>query len=117
MHGNNGRAAVVQALIRRPLRRADQSALSQNRWELAGSNDIAFPNVPTCFVAPKVREGCHGLIVSTTALESFPVHPITNVFPIAPETEVVFPLGGLNTSTSTDPGAAMSAAVIAASSC
>jgi hypothetical protein len=33
---------------------------------------------------------------------------------MAPEKEVVFPLGGLNTITSTDQGAATSAAVIAA---
>jgi len=39
---------------------------------------------------------------------------MTNVFPMAPETDVVFPLGALNTSTSTDPGVAMSAAAIAA---
>jgi len=56
----------------------------------------------------------HGLIVNATAFDSLPVHPITKVFPMAPETEVVFPLGGLNTSTSTDPGLAISAAVIAA---
>jgi hypothetical protein len=55
----------------------------------------------------------YGLIVNVTAFEFLPVHPITNVFPMAPETEVVFPLGGLNTNTSTDPGFAISAAVIA----
>ena len=59
-------------------------------------------------------ESHHGLIVNATAFESLPVHPMTNVFPMAPETDVVFPLGGLNTRTSTDPGVAMSAAVIAA---
>ena len=56
----------------------------------------------------------HGIMVNTTGFESLPVHPITKVFPMAPETDVVFPLGGLNTSTSTDPGVAISAAVIAA---
>jgi len=55
----------------------------------------------------------HGLIVNATAFESLPIHPITKVFPIAPETDVVFPLGGLNTSTSTEPGVAISAVVIA----
>ncbi len=55
-----------------------------------------------------------GPIVNATAFESLAVHPITKVFPMAPETEVDFPLGGLNTSTSTDPGVAMSAAVTAA---
>jgi len=77
------------------------------------SNDIAFPNVPTCFF-PKVRDEFHGLIVNTTPFESLPGQPKTEVFPIAPETDVVFPLGGLNTNTGTEPGAAISAAVIAA---
>jgi hypothetical protein len=52
-------------------------------------------------------------MVNITAFEFLPVHPITKVLPIAPETEVVFPLGGLNTNTTTVPGFAISAAVIA----
>ena len=60
-----------------------------------------------------MRRG-YGLIVKETAFEFLPLHPVSELIPIAPETEVVFPSGGLNTNTSTDPGFAISAAVIAA---
>ena len=49
-----------------------------------------------------------------TAFESLPLHLVMVPMPIAPEKEGVFVSGGLNTNTSTIPGCAMSAAVIAA---
>lgn len=56
----------------------------------------------------------HGLIVNTTAFESLAAQPETKVFPMAPEKEVVLPLAGLDTNTSTEPDWEMSAAVIVA---
>jgi hypothetical protein len=57
----------------------------------------------------------HGdLIVNEVAFEFFPLHVVVDIAPIAPETEVMPPCGGLNTKTSTVPGCAMSVAVIAA---
>jgi len=90
--------------------------LTTHAWQIAQVSD----SCPDTFRVKAFRWQMgrdHGLIVNANTFESLPVHPMTNVFPMAPETDVVFPLGGLNTSTSTDPGAAMSAAVIAASSC
>ena len=55
----------------------------------------------------------HGPIVKETAFESLPLHLLT--VPIVPEKEVVLVSGGLNTNTSTIPGSAMSATMIAAS--
>jgi len=51
--------------------------------------------------------------VKETAFESLPLHLLT--VPIVPEKEVVLVSGGLNTNTSTIPGSAMSATMIAAS--
>jgi hypothetical protein len=58
--------------------------------------------------------GGYGLIVKDTAFESLPPHPAATMPPIdiAPETEVAFVSDGLNTSTSSEPGRATSAAVI-----
>ena len=50
-----------------------------------------------------------------TAFESLPLHLLTVPIPIVPEKEVVLVSGGLNTNTSTIPGSAMSATMIAAS--
>ena len=47
-----------------------------------------------------------------TAFESLPLQLVMVPIPIAPETEVVLVPGGLNTSASTIPGCAISAAVI-----
>lgn len=58
----------------------------------------------------------HGLTVKETAFEFLPLHAVVDVMPMAPETEVMLPSGGLNTEISTVPGCAMSAAVIAANS-
>jgi hypothetical protein len=55
-----------------------------------------------------------GLIVKGTAFESLPLQTVTVLTPMAPETEVVSLSGGLKTNTSTAPGCAISAAVIAA---
>jgi len=52
--------------------------------------------------------------VNGTAFEFPPPHGVPEVFPMAPETEVVPLSGGLKTNTSTCPAAAMSAADIAA---
>ena len=49
-----------------------------------------------------------------TAFESLPLHLVMAPMPIAPEKEGVFVSGGLNTNTSTIPGSAMFAPVIAA---
>ena len=49
-----------------------------------------------------------------TAFEFLPLHLVMVPVPIAPEKEGVFVSGGLNTNTSTVPGRAMSAVVIAA---
>jgi hypothetical protein len=54
------------------------------------------------------------VIVNGTAFEFPPPHGVPEVFPMAPETEVVPLSGGLKTNTSTCPAAAMSAADIAA---
>jgi hypothetical protein len=64
------------------------------------------------------RLGRYRLIVKETAFESLLMQPAAMVPPIdiAPETEVEFLSGGLNTSTSSDPDRAMSAAVIPACS-
>ena len=57
----------------------------------------------------------HGdLIVNEVAFEFFPLHVVVDIAPIAPETEVMPPCGGLNTKTSTVPGWAISVAVMAA---
>jgi len=57
----------------------------------------------------------HGdLIVNEVAFEFFPLHVVVDIAPIAPETEVMPPCGGLNTKTSTVPGCAMFVAVMAA---
>ena len=60
------------------------------------------------------RKPRHGPIVKETVFESLPLQLVMVPIPIAPETEVVLVPGGLNTSTSTIPGCAISAAVIAA---
>ncbi len=52
------------------------------------------------------------VIVNVTAFESLAAQPVTKTFPMAPETEVVLPSAGFNTNTSTEPGCAMSAALI-----
>ena len=49
-----------------------------------------------------------------TAFESLPLHLVMVPMPIAPEKKGVFVSGGLNTNTSTIPGSAMFAPVIAA---
>jgi hypothetical protein len=54
------------------------------------------------------------LIVNEVAFEFFPLHVVVDIAPIAPETEVMLPCGGLNTKTSTVPGWAISVAVMAA---
>jgi len=54
-------------------------------------------------------------MVKETAFDSLPLHLVMVPIPIAPEREVVLVSGGLNTNTSTIPGSAISAAVIAAS--
>ena len=56
----------------------------------------------------------HGLIVKGTVFEVLPLQKVTKLNPIAPETMVVPPSGGLKTNTNTVPGCAMSVAVIAA---
>ncbi|PYX05636.1 MAG: hypothetical protein DMG85_15010 [Acidobacteria bacterium] len=58
----------------------------------------------------------HGLMVKETAFEFLPLHTVTLLFPMAPETEIALLPGGLKTKTSTVPGAAMSAAEIATTS-
>jgi hypothetical protein len=63
---------------------------------------------------PSVRG--HGLMVRETAFEFLPLHTVTLLFPMAPETEVALLSGGLKTKTSTVPGARMSAAEIATTS-
>jgi len=55
----------------------------------------------------------HGLVVKETAFEFLPLHTVTLLFPMAPETEVALLSGGLKTKTSTVPGAEMSPAEIA----
>ncbi len=50
-----------------------------------------------------------------TVFESLALQLVIVPIPIAPETEVVLVPGGLDTNTSTIPGCAISAAVIAAS--
>jgi hypothetical protein len=54
--------------------------------------------------------------VKETAFESLPLQLVIVPIPIAPDREVVLFSGGLNTNTSTIPGCAISAAVMAASS-
>ncbi|MGA9259914.1 MAG: hypothetical protein WBV98_25220 [Candidatus Sulfotelmatobacter sp.] len=49
-----------------------------------------------------------------TAFEFFPPHEVVDIAPIAPETEVMPPSGGLNTKTNTVPDCAMSVVVMAA---
>ncbi len=51
-----------------------------------------------------------------TAFEFLPLHEVVEVTPMPPETKVVPPSGGLNANTTTVPGCAMSAAVMAANS-
>ena len=55
-----------------------------------------------------------GPIVKETAFESLPLQLVIVPIPIAPETEVVLVPGGLNTTTSTIPGCAISAVVTVA---
>ena len=62
-----------------------------------------------------VRQSAYGSIVKDTAFEFLPLHGVIEPVPIAPETNVVPPFGGVNTNTNTVPGWAISAAVIAAS--
>ena len=52
--------------------------------------------------------------MNEVAFEFFPLHVVVDIAPIAPETEVMPPCGGLNTKTSTVPGCAMFVAVMAA---
>ncbi|HWO38214.1 MAG TPA: hypothetical protein VNO32_56285 [Candidatus Acidoferrum sp.] len=59
----------------------------------------------------------YDLIVNEVAFEFFPPHVVVDIAPIAPETEVMPPRGGLNTKTSTVPGCAMFVAVMAATNC
>jgi hypothetical protein len=54
------------------------------------------------------------LIVNETALESLPLHEVVDTTPIALETNVVPPCGGLKTKTATVPAFAMSSAVMTA---
>ena len=58
----------------------------------------------------------HGLMVKETAFEFLPLHTMTLLFPMAPETEVALLSSRLKTKTSTVPGARMSAAEIATTS-
>jgi hypothetical protein len=52
--------------------------------------------------------------VKETTFESLPLHLVIVPVPIAPEKEVVFVSGGLNTNASTAPSCAISVAAIAA---
>jgi len=55
-------------------------------------------------------------MVNETAFEFLPLHTVTLLFPMAPETEVALLSGGLKTKTTTVPGDEMSAAEIATTS-
>ena len=60
------------------------------------------------------RKRRHGPIVKETVFESLALQLVMGPIAIAPETEVVLVCGGLNTTTSTIPGCAISATMIAA---
>jgi hypothetical protein len=59
----------------------------------------------------------YGVIVNETPFELLPTHEVVDITPIAPETNVVPPCGGLKTETSTVPACVMSLAVMAATNC
>jgi hypothetical protein len=64
--------------------------------------------------------GCphnHCLMVKETPFEFLPLHALVDATPIALETNVVPPSGGLSTKTNTVPGCAMSLAVTEAINC
>ena len=83
---------------------------AKSKSQKARSEKVDLPHS----IEERIQRRAYGLMVYETPFEFLPLHVVVDIIPIAPERLVVPPSGGLNTRTSTVPGCAMSAAVIAA---